>query len=474
MNNTSNPFSSFDAQSKDTKFKTNLNEPIDFNTIENEVNVDDNIFPTDVFPTIFKDLIFDLKKSLNFPTDYTGTAILTAIAATIGTTAKVKVKGSWYEYASLYSVIVGNAGANKTHPVNQMFNILRDIDKLAINKYANDYSEYEEYLNLDKKTKLLTPKINKPILIKSILTNFTPEILYQRLNDNQRGCTVLSDELTTFLEGMNNYSKGDQTSVYLSMWSHQPTSIDRVGNPIPLFIKNPFLNIIGSLQPRMLKQSFPIHKMNNGFLQRFLFAFPSDTNKEPINDNEVNSELLNNYNSFISNYIKEHPVNTNFETGVIDSKIYYWSNEAKEYFYNWQKQNCDLVNNNQNSVKAEIITKFDNHFVRLALILQVMENYNTYEISLKAVKSASELCNYFMNNAFKILAIIQDQKTYIDALPLNKKTLYNELPITFTTETAISIGAKCNVLERTVKDFIKDVLLFSKLKHGNYKKIIKN
>jgi predicted ATP-dependent serine protease len=38
MNNTSNPFSSFDAQSKDTKFKTNLNEPIDFNTIENEIN----------------------------------------------------------------------------------------------------------------------------------------------------------------------------------------------------------------------------------------------------------------------------------------------------------------------------------------------------------------------------------------------------------------------------------------------------
>jgi len=146
--------------------ETNLNKSIDFNTIENDKIIIENKFPIEVFPQLFKDLTTDLKETLNFPIDYTGTAILTAIATTIGTTAKVKVKGSWYEYASLYSVIVGNAGANKTHPVNQMFNILRDIDKLAINKYANDYSEYEEYLNLDKKTKLLTPKINTPILVK--------------------------------------------------------------------------------------------------------------------------------------------------------------------------------------------------------------------------------------------------------------------------------------------------------------------
>lgn len=453
--------------------ETNLKQPIDLNTIESEKLTIDNNFPIHVFPTLFKGLTIDLKDTLNFPIDYTGTAILSAISTAIGTTAIVKVKATWFEYASLYSVIVGNAGANKTHPVNQMFNVHRNIDKIASIKYENDYNEYEEYSNLDKKSKLLTAKVNKPIIIKSILTNFTPEILYQRLNDNKRGCTVLSDELTTFFEGMNNYSKGDQTSVYLSMWNNQPTSIDRVGNPIPLFIKNPYLNIIGSLQPRMLKQSFPIHKMNNGFLQRFLFAFPNNTYKEPINDNELNYELLDNYNAFISNYIKENPINTNYETGEIESKVYYLSSEAKAFFYDWQKQNCDLVNINQNSVKSEIISKFDNHFIRLALILQIMENYNTYEIGLSAVKGANELCKYFMNNAFKVLAIIQDLKTYTETLPTNKRMFYNELPMTFTTETAISLGANCQISERTVKEFIKDTILFERLKHGNYKKIIK-
>jgi hypothetical protein len=86
-------------------------------------------------------------------------------------------------------------------------------------------------------------------------------------------CTVVSEELATWLEGMNNYSKGDQTSGYLSIWSNKATSIDRVSKPIPLWLPQPFLNIIGSLQTRVLQRFFPAAKTDNGFLQRFLFAF---------------------------------------------------------------------------------------------------------------------------------------------------------------------------------------------------------
>jgi hypothetical protein len=452
--------------------ETNL-KSIDLNTIESEIKNDESKFPIDAFPELFRDLITELNETQNFPNDYTGTAILTAIATAIGTSAKVKVKGTWHELPALYTSLIGNAGANKTHPVKLLFEVFNEIDNDAINKYKILYNEFEEYQSISKKTKDLTPKIDRPILIKTLLTNFTPEILNQRLNDNVKGCTVLSDELSTFLEGMNNYSKSDQTSVYLSFWSNQPTSIDRVGNPIPLFIKHPYLSIIGGLQPRMLKQGFPIQKTNNGFLQRFLFAFPNTSLKHAINDNEFNTNLLNRYNEFIKNYIKENPVKINEENGQINSKVFYWSADAKAYFYKWQKENCDLVNNNQNTLKGEIISKYDNHFIRLALILQIMENQNTYEIGLNAVKGADELCKYFMNCAFKVLSVIQDLKTYTDALPKNKKDLYNELTPTFTTETAINLGANYSIADRTVKEFIKDTLLFERVKHGVYNKITK-
>ena len=101
-----------------------------------------------------------------------------------------------------------------------------------------------------------------------------------------------------------------------------------------------------------------------------------------------------------------------------------------------------------------------------------MENYCVNEIGLNAVKGADELCKYFMNSAFKVLKIIQDLNAYIKTLPKNKKDFYNELPETFTTETALQTGITYGIAPRTVKEFIKDSVLFERLKHGHYKKLV--
>ncbi len=173
----------------------------------------ENEFPVDVFPLLFQDLIKECNKSLNFPTDYTGTAIISAVSTAIGKSAKVKVKAGWYEFAAFYIAIIGNAGANKSHPLELAYKPFEDIDKAEIKAFEVEYKVYEDFQALNKRDKASQPPPKKPLLIKSILHNFTPEILCQRLTDNERGCTVVSEELATFLEGMNNYSKGDQSSV---------------------------------------------------------------------------------------------------------------------------------------------------------------------------------------------------------------------------------------------------------------------
>lgn len=337
--------------------------------------------------------------------------------------------------------------------------------------FVNSYSDWSKYQNLSKKEKQEASEIVEPILAKSILTNFTPEVLYKRLSENLRGCTVVSDEMTTFFDGMNNYSKGDQIGVYLSMWSNQSTTIDRIGNPIPLFIKNPYLSIIGGLQPRMLGGAFPIQKLNNGFYQRFLFAFPESISKQPINDNEFDNAIFDRYRSYINDYYSN--VSVQKIDGNLDSKILNWSAEAKEFFYQWQRENCEKVNEYQNNVKGEIISKFDNHFIRLSLILQIMEDPQSDEIQINAVQGAKELCNYFMNCSFKVLSLIQDSKDYLGTLAENKKKFYFVLKETFTTAEAIEIGKGFDLQERRVKEFIKDPCLFKNIRHGQYEKIIK-
>src|SRR5690625_1584419 len=170
-----------------------------------------NLFPTHIFPSPFKELIDETNKSLNFPPDYMGTSLISAISTTIGKSAKLKVKDGWYEYPSTYMGIVGNAGAIKSHPLEMAYNPLTEIDGKGIQTLQSLYKEYEEHEKLSKKEKEGI-EIEKPILKKTILSNFIPEILYQRLQDNDRGCSVVSEELASWIEGMNNYSKGDTSS----------------------------------------------------------------------------------------------------------------------------------------------------------------------------------------------------------------------------------------------------------------------
>jgi hypothetical protein len=449
-----------------------LSDAID-NAMTTEQTATLNPFPIDVFPLLFRDLAKDLNTSLKFPIDYVGTAILTAVATAVGTTAKVRVKNNWFEYASIYSCVIGNAGANKTHPINLIFGAIRELDKKRHDEYAEQFNEYLAYGNLSKAEKAETIETPKPlpILNKSLMANFTPEILNKRLEENLRGCTVISDEMATFFEGMNQYSKGDQIGVYLSFWSNQPTTIDRIGNPIPLFITNPYLSIIGGLQPRMLSSSFPIQKLNNGFFQRFLFAFPESNFKQPINDIENDEALYNQYKDFIQNYFATYSV---YEVdGKIESKILKWTPEAKEFFYNWQAENCDLVNEFQDNIKGEIASKYDNHFIRLSLLLQLMFDPQSESIGVTAVQGAKELCSYYMNCAFKVLAVIQNPVEYLETLNQNKKDFYRAIAENFTTAEAVAIGLRFEFIPRRVMDFLKDTVLFKKVKHGTYEKTIK-
>jgi hypothetical protein len=337
------------------------------------------------------------------------------------------------------------------------FKPLKVMDKSRQETFEKKYNEFLRYNKLSKKERKDAPEVAEPKLEKSILNNFTTEILYKRLQQNERGCAVVSDEIISFFEGMNNYSKTDQIGIYLSFWNNQPTTIDRVSTPIPLFILEPYLSIIGGLQINALPKAFPADKMNNGFMQRFLFAFPDDAIKHPINNNLQNDDLKRKYDEFILKCCeKKSKTNLNF------------SSEAKQYFYNWQKNNCDLVNENQETIKGEIYSKFDNHFLRLATLLQIMKDINSNEIEMDAVIGADLLCKYFINSAFKVIAKIQNPKNYFDTLPRNKKQLYESLNKTFTTAEALKAGEQFEIKERRIKEFLKDSFLFINVKHGEY------
>jgi len=428
-----------------------------------------NPFPVDIFPSPFLELITETNIALNYPVDYTGTSILSALSSAIGKSAQLMVKFGWFEYPALYAALVGQPGAAKSHPIDLCYRVLRDIDRNAASAVATQVSAYNQYMKLSKKEKANCEEPEKPIIIKTVLDNFTPEILHQRLADNLRGCAVVTDELATFLELMNNYSKGDQSSIYLSFWSNKPTSIDRVSKELPLFINHPFLNIMGSLQPKVIVRLFPPSKTNTGFLQRFLFAFNPYAEKMPITDIELNPVVIDNYIEWIRHYINENPASVNADTLYPQHKSYFWSPQAKQFFYDWQRNNTIQVNLHNNTLLGEVLNKFDIHFARLALILQIMTDYSTNQVSLSTVEATARLCEYFIGSSKHVLNFIEKPAVF-STLPEDKQNFYDKLPKFFSTAEALELGFSLYFHESAINTFIARKELFTWLSHGKYAK----
>jgi hypothetical protein len=82
--------------------------------------------------------------------------------------------------------------------------------------------------------------------------------------------------LSGFAQAMNAYKggKGADRQFFLSAWSGVPSSVDRKKQDEPLFLEKPFLAITGTIQPDCVRALLHESMWDDGFLDRFLFAFP--------------------------------------------------------------------------------------------------------------------------------------------------------------------------------------------------------
>ena len=106
----------------------------------------------------------------------------------------------------------------------------------------------------------------------------TFEVIPIILADNPRGLIMVRDELSAFILGMNQFKggKGNDRANALKIWSGDGIIKDRVGheNNEPIRCAHPMLSIVGGLVPDMLGELTDPRGRADGFIDRFLLAYP--------------------------------------------------------------------------------------------------------------------------------------------------------------------------------------------------------
>ena len=75
------------------------------------------------------------------------------------------------------------------------------------------------------------------------------------------------------------------------MFNAKPTISDRKSMQSSIFIRRPYISVIGTIQKKILGELVKGERSSNGFIDRILFVMPESVLKSRWNDRETPEEL---------------------------------------------------------------------------------------------------------------------------------------------------------------------------------------
>jgi putative DNA primase/helicase len=240
-------------------------------------------FPVDALPKSSRKFVREAAMSIGCAPDLVAVPLLGLLSSAIGNSRQVQLKRGWKESAALFAVVVAEPGDKKTPAQKAALAPLWQAQKRFKKEYQEEYEVYEEELRhweaerkvAAKEGEPAPPKPKEPALKSVVVDDVTVERLADILDENLRGVTSAQDELSGWVLSMNQYKaggKGADRQFWLRVWSNAPVKVDRKSRKVPAIIPEPWVSVVGSIQPEILPE---LHiGRNDGMLDRFLYSYP--------------------------------------------------------------------------------------------------------------------------------------------------------------------------------------------------------
>ena len=411
-------------------------------------------FPSEVFPEQIRQIINRTRTCLNFPLDYICPALIFASSIALGNAIAVEIKKGWKEKAIFYMAIVGEPGTNKSSCLEFAIEPLRKIDRDNLKTYKKKLKQYEATKNDPDNN------IEQPVYGQIVLSDITVEgFLKQHLN-TPRGLAIYADELMGFVKSFSRYRSGNDEEIWTQLFTGVPIIVNRLHSD-SFSVSNPFVGIIGGVQPGLLRK-FADGKTDSGFIYRWLFAYPDKRTFSRFQDDEIDDHTMNQWETIIDTIRR---IRYNGKTTFIRL-----SPEAYDLYKQWYNTGRETMEHASTSFIG-ITTKMERYCARFALILEVLRytcgQSDLTSISAQSMKDAFKLTYYFIAGAQKALKKLHSDP--LGALTEKQRSIYLDLPATFTTREGLTTALLHSMSERTFKDWIKTPL-FRKLDYGTYEK----
>jgi hypothetical protein len=240
-------------------------------------------FPIDSMPASCKRLIREASESIGCPPEFVAVPMLCVLGSAIGNSRTLELKSGWEQKAVIFAAIIGSPGSKKSPAISVATKPVGDLQLELRNRYREKREDYERQMREHdkdvrecRKDGVSAPRQPEaPAMESVVVDDTTVEAVGRILKESPRGILVEKDELSGWLKGMDQYKasgKGSDRSFWLSAWISKNIRVDRKSQPEPVVIPDPFISIIGGIQPQVLKDLDQAPE--DGMLDRFLVSYP--------------------------------------------------------------------------------------------------------------------------------------------------------------------------------------------------------
>lgn len=420
------------------------------------------LFPLDSLPCKVQKIIEQVNQELNFPVNYTAASMLLAAAVAIGNSKILKVNDEWTVKPILFMALIGEPGSLKTHPINFALKPFEKADNITLSKYEKELDSY--------KSNALS---QKPKAKQYIIKDFTFESIGKVLKANPKGICVHADELKGWIESFNKYrSGGGDLEQWLSLFNGHPLVVNRKSQDEIIYVNNPYISVIGSMQPGVLSKVFRGEKKDDGFLSRILFVNNSSSNMPLFwKGKDLPITAGNDWESLLWSIMEASKAYN--ETRI--PQEYYLENIAWEILISWQndKERDLALLGDHNDI--EIFRKIQDYALRFCLPLHSLrvvtqEIEESPLIDSVTATQAIKIAEYFFSTAKQVHTLVcngdfGDSKIFYRFL--------DNLNLTFTTAQAMEVGRSMGISPRTIYRYLdveKYGAFIKKASHGRYEK----
>lgn len=320
-------------------------------------------FPLDALPDAIRQFTTECANSLSVAPELVAVPALVTLSAAIGNARRIRLKADYEEPAALFATVVADTGSMKSPA-------LRMATEPLIRAQTTDRRTWT--------------------------ADTTVEKLAELLGEHKRGLIIIRDELIGWVKSLNQYreGKGGDREFYLSAWSGAALAVDRKSNEKPLIIPRPFISVVGCL-PTDLLDSLEGTPKDDGFIQRFLFAWP-----EPVpvrwTDLAVTDATKKAYHDLVTQLLE-------LDWQGEEPEPILMTPTALALYKDWYDQHCMQMESPelQPGLKP-FYPKLKGYCARLALIHALATDPEEHEIGPNHIEAAIAQINYFKDQAARV------------------------------------------------------------------------